>query len=83
MAGPVCVGAGVAKAIARCSHALCTDVALARIQDDNTQQLNEAELQSRLAIHLSYQDISAAFAMVSVAACGVMFAEHRRCGYCI
>ena len=69
MAGPVCVGAEVAKAFARCFHPLCTDVALARIKDANTQQFTEEELRTRASTGLSYEDTSAAFAMVSVAVC--------------
>ena len=70
MAGPVCVGPAVANAIARCSHVLCTGVAVARTQDVNTKQFNEDELRTRAITGLS--DGAAAFAMVSVAVCVVM-----------
>ena len=76
MVRPVCVGAAVVKAIARCFHALCTDVALARIQDGNTQQLNEEELRARAITGLSYD--AAPFVVVSVAPLWWYGAEHRR-----
>ena len=60
--------AGVVKSIAHCSHALCTCVALARMQDVNTQKLGEDERSRRDSlVHLA-----APVAVVSVVTCGDM-----------
>ena len=84
MVGAICVGAAVAKAIARCFHALCTGVALARMQDGNTQQFNEEELRTRAAMGMVFSSGAAPFAVVSVAACGVMVLSTAVVGgYCM